>query len=449
MPNPLYTYNRGCTACSLRARCKGPVPGDGPVEAEVLLVAEAPGRNEDEKGLPFQGDAGRELDRFLGMIDLPRESVFITNTVKCRPSATNRTPTAKEARYCATIWLQQELRLVKPRIVVAMGVVAAQYLLGDKFHGMEQDHGRPQEVEISGRTTVVLPVYHPAAGLREKRYMEFAEGDFRKLGMMLGEEDGGMEEVVDQWAGVEDYRLWTPNDGLPISQPLAIDTESLPNGTPYLISVSWEPGIGYVVIPELFSVFGLVLSNREMLSSNSITVFHNLTYDVGKVLAQLGIRVPIEGCQDTMLMAHLLQLESRGLKELAHRYCGMEMKEYSDLVRPGQLPLSTRYLEAVCKNVWPWPEEELGPRGRKHPIEKRAAKILADTVNKGADPWVRWMGKDMEELREVVERELGEMPQAGLDSANWEEVVWYSARDADSTLRLYHVLREMMSHVGS
>lgn len=431
MPNPLYQYNRLCTACSLRARCKGPVPADGPVEAEVMFVGEGPGKNEDSRGLPFQGDAGREFDRFLGMIDLPREAVWVSNCVKCRTSESNRTPTLKEAQYCATIWLQQELKLVQPRVIVAMGVVAAQYFLGERFHSMEQDHGRPQEVD--GR--IVIPVYHPAAGLRQKRYMEWCEGDFRKLWMVLRGEDGGVGEVEDAYAGKENYQVWEEKP--PVNATMAMDTESLPDGSPYLISFSWHPGEAFVVTPPQFEHFRQTFKYTE-----GVVVLHNATYDL-KVLASLGIHIPMSRVQDTMLMAHLLQLESRGLKELAHRYCGMEMREYQDLVKPGQLPLSTGYLETVSRRGWPWPEEQVGPRKRKKPIESRAAKILADTVNKGADPWARWWDVE-EELREVVERELGVMPQAGLDTAKWEDVITYSARDSDATLRLYKVLKEMM-----
>jgi len=402
---------------------------------------------EDKTGRPFQGDAGRELNRYLESIGVDRSRVFISNICKCRPLG-NRTPTEDEGKFCAGIWLEQELELVKPKVIVAMGVVAAKYFLGDRFTTMEAGHGRPVEM-ADGR--VIFPMYHPAAGLRQKRYMGFVKDDFAALGKLL--HGGTVEgEVVDEWAGRENYftadpRLWLGYT----SGYIGIDTESLPDGIPYLVSLSTTSGLGLVVAQAQFENLRTAI-DTWVQNTNVQFIFHNLTYDL-KVLAKIGITIPISRCHDTMLMAHLLQLESRGLKDLSHRYCGMSMREYSDLVKPGQLPLSVEYLEKVITDGelhwggWPWPEEELGPQGRKKSLVKRAKAILADTVNKGADPWDRWHNVE-EELRHPAEIVLGTMPMAGLDTAPWEDVVWYSGRDPDATLRLFNILHPMIKEQG-
>lgn len=283
-----------------------------------MFVGEAPGSREDKTGRPFQGDAGRELNRYLESIGVDRERVWVSNIAKCRPLG-NRTPTEEEGKFCASIWLEQELELVKPKVIVAMGVVAARYFLGDRFTTMEAGHGRPVEMEVGGKSRVIFPMYHPAAGLRQKRYVGFVKDDFAALGRLL--HGGTVErEVVDEWAGKETYTLW---DGkLPVYRTLSIDTESLPDGSPYLASVSWEPGVGYVVTRDQFEHF-----KNTLQYTDAEIVFHNLTYDM-KILNGLGIDVPVSRCHDTMLMAHLLQLESRALKQLSHRYCGMSMREY-------------------------------------------------------------------------------------------------------------------------
>jgi len=124
---PLYQANRTCTACPLIECCSAPVPAIGPLNAAVMLVGEAPGGGEDKTGIPFKGKAGQYLDYLLESIKLPRESVWITNTVKCRP-ANNRDPLPFEVSTCANLWLDNEIKIVKPKIIVALGLFAARYL---------------------------------------------------------------------------------------------------------------------------------------------------------------------------------------------------------------------------------------------------------------------------------------------------------------------------------
>lgn len=137
----LWQDIRACEACTLRAGCAGPVPGYGPLNAEVMLVGEAPGANEDRRGIPFTGQAGTILNDALERANIDRETTYITNVVHCRPLA-NRTPTEAEARFCGDLWLAQEIADVQPNLVVAMGQTALRYLTGDWTASMDHYHGQ-------------------------------------------------------------------------------------------------------------------------------------------------------------------------------------------------------------------------------------------------------------------------------------------------------------------
>jgi DNA polymerase len=150
---------RRCRKCPLKDHRTRVVPGEGPVDAEVMLVGEAPGKNEDEAGLPFVGQAGDYLDGLLEAIGLDRDHVFVTSAIKCRPPR-NRPPHVGEIEACRS-WLEAQIELVDPSIVVLMGSAAARQML-DERGKMTDLHGQVRERD--GRT--YLLTYHPAAGMR-------------------------------------------------------------------------------------------------------------------------------------------------------------------------------------------------------------------------------------------------------------------------------------------
>lgn len=154
---------RGCTACGLcRARNKV-VFGDGDGEADLMFVGEGPGAQEDRQGLPFVGPAGQLLTRIIQAIDLRREDVYITNVVKCRPP-NNRDPQPDETAACRS-FLDRQVELVAPRVIVALGRVAAQQLLGTT-----NSLGRLRGTWHEAGGVPVRVTYHPAALLRNPSY---------------------------------------------------------------------------------------------------------------------------------------------------------------------------------------------------------------------------------------------------------------------------------------
>jgi uracil-DNA glycosylase family 4 len=153
------------------------VPGEGSDTADVMLVGEAPGASEDDLGRPFVGRAGRLLDDLLAEAGLARSEVYITNVVKARPPG-NRDPRASEVLHCLP-WLDAELALVQPRLVVPLGRHAlAHFAAGAKISDV---HGR--ELTVRGRS--LFPLYHPAAGLRSTLLRQTLFADARRLGSAL------------------------------------------------------------------------------------------------------------------------------------------------------------------------------------------------------------------------------------------------------------------------
>ena len=149
-----------CRACGLAESRKNVVFGMGDPHAEVLFVGEAPGASEDEQGLPFVGKAGQLLDDMLSMIGLHRDRVYITNSIKCRPPQ-NRDPLNTEKEACAG-YLQQQLKLMQPKIIVCLGRISAMEMIKPDFK-ITQEHG--QFFEKNG--VLMTALYHPAALLRD------------------------------------------------------------------------------------------------------------------------------------------------------------------------------------------------------------------------------------------------------------------------------------------
>lgn len=151
---------RGCTACTELAESRTQVvPGVRPPGADVLLVGEAPGAQEDLEGVPFVGRSGQLLDALLAGAGLPRERVAVANVLKCRPPK-NRTPRRGEVERCRP-WLTRQLELVDPTVVVALGGSATEWFVG-RGARISALRGTPQT--YAGRALVVT--YHPSAAIR-------------------------------------------------------------------------------------------------------------------------------------------------------------------------------------------------------------------------------------------------------------------------------------------
>jgi len=165
-----------CELCKTRTQA---VPGDGNLKAEIIIVGEAPGKNEDIKGVPFVGRAGKILDEMLLKIGLERKDIYITNIVKCRPPE-NRDPTPNEKKICSE-HLDKQIEKMKPKVIVSLGRHSGKYLFekyGLEFPGIGEAHGKSFKTE-SG--LVLFPIYHPAAAIYNQKLKKDLEEDFQNL----------------------------------------------------------------------------------------------------------------------------------------------------------------------------------------------------------------------------------------------------------------------------
>ena len=178
--------------CSLREGCIQAVPGDGNPHSDIVFIGEGPGKFEDRQGKPFVGSAGKILAEMLESIGLKREDVFITNINRCRPPS-NRDPQPEEVEAHRE-FLDRELELIKPKLIVPLGRYALNKFLPDeqisKCHGHAKRRGNQ----------VYFPVYHPAAALHNPNLGTVLREDFKKIPAVLKKIDelSAQEEPVKQ-----------------------------------------------------------------------------------------------------------------------------------------------------------------------------------------------------------------------------------------------------------
>ena len=172
-----------CNKCALCQGRHNVVFGVGNENARIMFVGEGPGEQEDLQGEPFVGKSGQLLDKYLSLIDLVRkENIYIANIVKCRPPM-NRDPKPEEQDICIE-YLRQQVKLIKPRIIVCLGRIAAQKLISPDFRVTSQ-HG--EFIEKGG--ILFMGTFHPSALLRQESNKPLALSDFQALRNKISEEN--------------------------------------------------------------------------------------------------------------------------------------------------------------------------------------------------------------------------------------------------------------------
>ncbi len=175
----LYQEIAACRDCELARHRTRVVPGEGPEDAELLFIGEAPGWNEDQQGRPFVGAAGGFLDQLLASIGLKREQVYIANVIKCRPPQ-NRDPLPDEIQSCRK-WLDRQVEIIQPRVIITLGRYSmARYFPGESISKV---HGKPRKEN----NVVYYPVYHPAAALHQGSLRQIIEADMLRIPRILAE----------------------------------------------------------------------------------------------------------------------------------------------------------------------------------------------------------------------------------------------------------------------
>lgn len=161
---------------------KNIVVGKGNLKAKILFVGEAPGRNEDEQGLPFVGAAGKNLDKLLAEVKLSLDDIYVTNILKCRPPE-NRDPSPEEIK-AHTPWLIKQIKEMKPEVVCSLGNYATKFFFAglnpeemNKQPGITQVHGKVKIIEFDGLKIKLIPLFHPAAIIYNRKLIGYWEKD--------------------------------------------------------------------------------------------------------------------------------------------------------------------------------------------------------------------------------------------------------------------------------
>jgi uracil-DNA glycosylase family 4 len=167
----------------LRAQATQLVMGGGNPDADIVFIGEAPGKNEDEQGLPFVGAAGKFLNEMLAAADMSRDDIYITNIVKYRPPG-NRDPLPEEKK---AFWpyLLKQIEIIQPHVVVTLGRHSMEYFLPGQF--ISKIHGEPQRIRIDDNTLAIVPLYHPAAALYNGSLRQTLIDDFIRMPAIIDE----------------------------------------------------------------------------------------------------------------------------------------------------------------------------------------------------------------------------------------------------------------------
>ncbi len=355
-----------CSLCPCTRR-RSPIPPSGPSPCRILFIAEAPAKNEDAQGIPLadRGQSGMEFNEgYLPICALYRQDIAVTNAVLCS-QPNYRNPTEDEAEVCSAKHLPGLLSRLRPEIIVTMGAVSASLFPGIS---LTLHHGIPQPATYADWSGIVLPTFHPAAGLRSTAYMIPLRQDFAALKDVLHALDTGTFSWPSDPHPAPDYSvLRTVHD---LSDYLrtdtghffefGTDTEFLSHVSPvrpHCLTFSHTPGTARLIYadnPAVLHAYASYLAYFRPLLS-----FHNYLADADPYAA-MGLPIPPRRFSDTMIRAFNLGIGgggddedsgaargSLGLKVLAYRHLHMHMRSFEDVVTPYVFPLVYDYLTAA------------------------------------------------------------------------------------------------------
>jgi uracil-DNA glycosylase family 4 len=440
--------------CALCPGVNSCLPPDGPEDADLLFIGEAPGKDENRKGRVFIGKTGDEVNRhYLPVAGLRRENVRFTNAIRCLPISAggkldpNRAADVALLESCAAAHLYPEIERGRFRCVVPLGAFASRAVFGEPFD-LEHWHGFPQPTAWG---TPAFPMYHPALGIHEPKKMLYIRNDWGRLRRYLA---GKLAIPTDPFQGTVDYAEVLDEDemdALDPTLPLAADTESKRGGEPFCLTYTQHHGQGRLIRAGALHL--LEAFNRRVAHWRAPILFHNFLYD-WTVVEAMQLHLPIPRIVDTMALVFHLGNLPQGLKALALRELGMAMQDFDDLVTPYSRANVLHYYEIARVTNWPKPEErlEIGANGlwkvkKPHSMNTKLKRFFTD-YHKNPDKDVfKMFEENWVEEQAMIESEIGPYPGKCISHVPFDKVLHYACRDADATLRLYHVLRKMKANV--
>lgn len=494
------------TRCQLCPKYRPPVLPEGPTPCRVMFLFEAPHHKEDQYGRPVCGPTGQEFDGlYLTLLNLPRSSVYICNARWCSEMDYSN-PTPEQAMSCASIHLGPMLEQVKPEVLVLCGAVSC------SLFGINPTmaHGIPRKGKWGSWVGWIYPTFHITAGMRQAAYMIPLLNDFDGLRKMLGELDRGTFILPSDPYPEPDYRVCRTQEEIREyfngheGQPLACDTESLPDKSPYCVTFSHTPGTGRLIYVTRDLLSWL---DWEIRLGQPKLIFHNYLHDVN-VFDSLGLYMG-SSFTDTMVHAYNLCLGGGGdddeagrgargslsLKMLAYRHLHMGMTSFRDTVYPHSMPLMVEWLKRVkatfapceqlptcvcghltehhvtkgkrvnsgpctacgCKRHKQYKRPSLTEEEKRYSLLHRKTGNLITAIENHqvaeeldmddeddypfVDPWKRVRSwHDWD--RGYARDYMGDWPVASIEHVPEAELLTYACKDADATLRLHLFLKK-------
>lgn len=441
-------YSR-CPECPGTNNC---LPPDGPEDAAVLFIGEAPGIQENKKGRVFIGRSGEEVDRhYLPLAGLRRTRVRITNAIRCLPVSAGgkldggRAKDIALLQSCAAHHLSAEIERARYQVLVPMGAFACRYVCPEI--DLELQHGIPVDTRWG---IPAYPMMHPARGLHEPKQMLHIRTDWHRLKSYL---NGTLKVAIDEYPEPDYQEVTDAREFLSLdpTRALAGDTESTRKREPYCLTYTQSPGAGRLIRAErrdLLSHF-----QRYLERWRAPVLFHNWLYD-WPVVGQMGLVVPPRTVVDTMACVYHLGNLPQGLKALAYRELGMVMEDFDDVVTPYSLENVLYYYRMAQTYDWPKPDEQMAldektglwKLYKPQSMNTKFKRFFTDYgKNPELDVFERWA--NWGEAHAMIEAECGEWPGKCITHAPFEKVLHYACRDADATLRLWHLILRMRRNV--
>lgn len=367
-----------CNRCQLRMGADSPVPGIGEKGCRYMIIGEAPGRDENKAGVPFVGAAGKRLDKLMKLAGIDVNDCYVTNVCKCHPPQ-NKTPNKREVRTCIP-YLIEEIKTINPEYIIVLGNTPLslfspntvsqmhgtlfKFNLSEKFYLFRSKKAKakgkvePEDDATSSvgidREVRIIAQYHPAAALHNPRLWSTLLNDWENL----------PEEIDHGYTVVNAYREWGPGT-------VALDTENGPDGKIAEWSVAYRDADKQMCIAPYYGKRPDV-----SYSDKCQVVFHNAKWDL-RVMRNNGMQVPTNP-HDTMIAAYCMGLGKQnvksdgssdtgligglGLKYLARRYLGMDMKTWEQVKDHPELKeaynfddsISTLLLWEKWRDKLPW-----------------------------------------------------------------------------------------------
>ena len=445
-------WTEPCAQCPRKYGLRA-ISGDGPRPARILGIMERPGQDENRNGRVACGKTGQELDElYLPLAGMDRSEVRLCNTVLCGHES-NKAPTDKEVAQCAPHHIPDEIERTNPDCIVLMGATACSLVAGIRLDYM---HGIPQHTskvgELFGWRGWLVPMFHPAIGLHESRWMQQCMDDWSGLKDFLTDEvyrEGDPPAKTTFYrhvrgaAEVQYYMECATDDCQP-----AMDTESH-GGYPWSMQVSVKPDTGILIRANDKEALDALDFRLNSSFHPWDVAMHHAAHDL-KEAYRMGVRML--RYRDTMQEAYHLGNLPQGLKALAYRLFRHTMTSYQETV----MPASIRALTTWMTEAYMIAQLDLSHVTRR--FHKTSGKRLTDSVEKGEleslltrllrltneeseyDPWERlrdfWVEPTNEWMVTHVEARVGKYPVAGIANCSPEEAVRYAVGDADFTGRV-------------